>query len=61
MKFLDLFKKNSSEAVKQSIKENISEEKIREEAYFLWEKSPNEGDSNYYWNKAKENLCSKKI
>lgn len=57
MKFLDLFKKKISESF---IKENINEEQIRKEAYILWENSPNEGDSEYFWNKAKEKLCSKK-
>lgn len=58
MKFLDLFKKIPSESL---IKKNISEDEIRKEAYLLWKNSPNEGDSEYFWNKAKENLCSKKI
>lgn len=57
MKFLDLFKKSSSES---SIKQTITEEQIRKEAYLLWENSPNEGNSEYFWKKAKEKLCLKK-
>lgn len=37
-------------------KKELDEEKIRKEAYCLWEKNPQEGDSDYFWNKAKEKI-----
>lgn len=40
----------------QTVLDSLDEEKVKLEAYFLWEKNPNEGDSEYYWNKAKQNL-----
>jgi hypothetical protein len=38
----------------------LDDDEVRKEAYLLWEQSPNEGDSDYFWNKAKENIIRKK-
>jgi hypothetical protein len=55
MKIIDIFKKLFDES-KDPSSTPLDEESIKLEAYFLWEKNPNEGDSEYYWNKARQKI-----
>jgi hypothetical protein len=57
MKIVDIFKGLFTKPkAEDSFLVSLDDEKIRLEAYFLWEKNPNEGDSEYYWNKAKKKI-----
>jgi hypothetical protein len=57
MKIIDIFKKLFDEPKnKDLLPTSLDEEAIKLEAYLLWEKNPNEGDSEYYWNKARQKI-----